>query len=69
MYAADLRRDKPFREAFILALGDTVQHGKERLAELRKHQLERYLQTLEAASVYNRAETLIPAFKDVIENP
>jgi hypothetical protein len=69
MYSADLRRDKPFREALILALGDTVQEGKARLAELRKHQLDRYLQTLDAASVYNRNETLIPAFRDVIENP
>ena len=46
-----------------------MQAGKANLAELRKHQLDRYLQTLEAASVYNRGETLIPAFRDVVDNP
>ena len=69
MFAADLSRDKPLREAFILALGETVQQGKERLRELRQAQLQKYLRTLEAASVYNRADRLIPAFQDVIENP
>lgn len=69
MFAADLRRDKPLREAHILALGDTVAQGKERLGELREAQLQKYLRTLEAASIYDRADRLIPAFKDVIENP
>ncbi len=69
MFAADLRRDTALREAHILALGDSVQEGKLRLGELREAQLQKYLRTLEAASVYNRAEHLIPAFKDVIENP
>jgi hypothetical protein len=69
MLAADLRRDIPTREALILTLGVTVQEGKERLKELRRHQLNKDLRTLEAASVYDRAERLIPAFKDVIESP
>ncbi len=69
MLAADLRRDKPLREALILALGDSVQEGKERLKELRQHQLQKYLRTLEAASVYDRKERLIPAFQEVIESP
>src|SRR6185295_4915436 len=43
MMAADLKRDKPLREAFILALGDTVQQGKDGLRELRQAQLNRYL--------------------------
>ena len=69
MYAADLRRDTALREAYILALGDTVQQGKERLRELRKAQLERYLETLKAASIYDRGPRLIPTFTDIIENP
>jgi len=69
MYAADLRRDKPLREAFILALGDTVETGKEGLKELRQAQLQKYLLTLKAASIYNRDERLIHQLRDVIENP
>jgi hypothetical protein len=69
MFAADLRRDKPLREAFILALGDTIEQGKQGLRELRQAQLQKYLRTLEAASIYDRRERLIPAFRDVIENP
>jgi hypothetical protein len=69
LYAADLRRDKPLREALILALGDTVQEGKERLRELRQTQLQKYLRTLEAATIYDREQKLIPQFVDVINNP
>jgi hypothetical protein len=69
MFAADLRRDTAFREALIIALGDRVQEGKQRLRELREAQLQKYLRTLEAASVYNHGEMLAPAFRDVIENP
>jgi hypothetical protein len=69
MMAADLRRDTALREALILALGDTVAEGKQRLQELRAHQLQRYLQTLETATVYDRTEKLTPAFRDVIESP
>ncbi|MCH8849927.1 MAG: hypothetical protein IIC89_03775 [Chloroflexi bacterium] len=69
MMAADLRRDKPLREAFILALGETVADGKAKLKELRQAQLQKYLLTLEAATVYNRREELNPSFLDVIENP
>jgi hypothetical protein len=69
MLAADLRRDTALREALILALGDTVQEGKERLKELRQRQLQKYLRTLEAATVYDHQERLIPAFQDVIESP
>ena len=69
MFAADLQRDTALREAHILALGDSVQEGKRALCELREAQLQKYLKTLEAASIYDRAERLVPAFKDVIENP
>lgn len=69
MLAADLRRDKPLREAFILALGDSVQEGKAKLAELRQHQLKRYLQTLEAATLYGRGEHVVNALKGIIEQP
>ncbi len=69
MLAADLRRDKPLREALILALGDTVQEGKARLKELRQAQLQKYLLTLEAASIYDRKEQIIPALSDTIEDP
>jgi len=69
MLAADLQRDTPLREAFILALGDTVQEGKAGLKELRRAQLQKYLAMLEAATIYNHEADLIPAFRDVIENP
>lgn len=69
MLAADLRRDTPLREAFILALGDTVREGKAHLKELRAAQLQTYLGSLEAASIYGHEEDIVPALKDVIENP
>ncbi len=69
MLAADLRRDTALREAHILALGDSVAEGKQRLRELREAQLQKYLRTLEAASIYDHEEKLVPAFKDVIEKP
>ena len=69
MLAADFGRDKALREALILALGDTVQEGKARLKELRQAQLQKYLLTLEAATIYNHEERLVPALRDVIDNP
>ena len=69
MFAADLRRDKPAREALILALGDTVAQGKEGLKELRRAQLQKYLLTLKAASINDREARLIPQFRDAIDNP
>jgi translation elongation factor EF-1beta len=69
MMAADLRRDTALREASILALGDSVVEGKAQLKELRAHQLQRYLQALETATIYDRGNKLIPAFKDVVESP
>jgi hypothetical protein len=69
MLSADLKRDKPLREAFILALGDTVEQGKAGLKQLRQAQLQRYLTTLKSATIYDRTDKVIPALKDVIENP
>ena len=69
MMAADLQRDKPLREAFILALGDTVLEGKDGLKQLRRAQLDKYLAMLEAATVYNHEADLIPAFRNVIDEP
>lgn len=69
MMAADLRRDKPLREAFILALGDTVEKGKAGLKELRQAQLRKYVLALEAATYPGREERIVAPLKDVIENP
>lgn len=69
MLAADLRHDKALREAFILAMGDTVADGKKALAELRQAQLKKYLLTLEAATVPDRGDHLQPPFRAVMENP
>lgn len=69
MLAADLKRDTAMREAFILALGDSVAEGKAKLAELRQAQLKKYLLTLEAATVYNHAEKVTRSLQDVIDNP
>lgn len=69
MMAADLRRDRPSREALILALGDTIEDGKARLRELREAQLTKYVHSLEAATVYGHRERIVPQLRDVIENP
>jgi hypothetical protein len=69
MHAADLQRDKPLREALILALGDTVLEGKQGLKELRQAQLQKYLKTLEAGGIPDRDDHLIPALRNMIESP
>src|SRR5581483_2078762 len=69
MMAADLQRDKPLREAFILALGDTVAQGKERLRALRQAQLEKYLLTLEAATIYDRRPLVQHRLQEAVEAP
>ncbi|HEX5479945.1 MAG TPA: hypothetical protein VFY79_09520 [Dehalococcoidia bacterium] len=69
MMAADLRRDKPLREAHILVLGDTVAKGKEGLKELRLAQLRKYLRALELATYLGREEHIVPGMRDVIDNP
>ncbi len=67
MMAADLKRDKPLREAFILAMGDTIVEGKEQLKALREAQLTKYLRTLEAATVPDRQ--ILQTLKEAIETP
>jgi hypothetical protein len=69
MMAADLKRDKPLREALILALGDSVQAGKQALAELRQAQLRKYALSLEAATYPGRADSIVASLKEAIENP
>jgi hypothetical protein len=68
MMAADMKRDVPLREALILALGDTVAQGKERLRELRGAQKTKYLRTLEAATVRDRDDRMLETFKEAIAN-
>jgi hypothetical protein len=67
MLAADLKRDKPLREAFILAMGDSVVAGKEALKGLREAQLKYYLRTLEAATVPGRR--ILQTLQEAVENP
>jgi hypothetical protein len=69
MLAADLRRDKPLREAFILALGDTVEQGKAGLRELRQAQLRKLLRTLELARYVGHEDHVSPSLRDVVDNP
>ena len=69
MMATDLQRDTALREALILALGDTIVEGKAALKELRAAQLQKYLLTLEAASIYKHGDDLVPSFQEMIENP
>jgi len=69
MMAADLLRDKPLREAFILALGSTIVEGKEKLAQLRKAQLAMYTRSLEAATVYGREGRIVNPLRQAIETP
>ena len=69
MMAADLKRDKPLREAFILALGDTVAHGKEGLKALREAQLRKYVLTLEAATYRGHGDHITQSMREAVENP
>ncbi len=69
MMAADLKRDKPLREACILVLGDTVAEGKARLTELRQAQLRRYLGALDSATYAGHGEHVNSSLREVIENP
>jgi hypothetical protein len=69
MLAADMRRDKPLREAFILALGDTIEQGKAGLRELRQAQLRKLLRTLELATYVGHEEHVSSSLRDVVENP
>jgi hypothetical protein len=68
MMAADMKRDVAMREALILALGDTIVEGKAQLRELRKAQQEKYLLTLEAATVPGRGDHLLGTFREAIES-
>ena len=67
MLAADMKRDKPLREALILAMGDTIVEGKEQLKALRQAQLTKYLRTLEAATVPGRE--VLQTLREAIETP
>ncbi|MDP9238040.1 MAG: hypothetical protein M3P30_11705 [Chloroflexota bacterium] len=69
MMAADLKRDKPLRESFILVLGDSVQAGKDALAELRQAQLHRYLRALDSATYTGHEQYVSPSLKAVIDTP
>ena len=69
MMAADLKRDKPMREALILALGDTVVEGKAGLKALRDAQLKRYLQALESGTYTGHGDHLTQPMREVMENP
>ena len=69
MYGADLNRDKPLREAYILAMGDSIVEGKENFKTLRQAMLKKYLLSLEAATIIGREERLSPPFKAAFETP
>ncbi|MDE3095169.1 MAG: hypothetical protein KGK07_04105 [Chloroflexota bacterium] len=69
MLAADLRRDRPLREALILVLGGSVQAGKTALRELRQAQLRRYLRALESATFVGHEQHVNPALTEIIDNP
>jgi hypothetical protein len=69
MMAADLKRDKPLREALILALGDTVAEGKVALKELRQAQLRKYLLALEAGTYRDHGSHLTDSMREVTHNP
>jgi hypothetical protein len=69
MMAVDLKRDKPLREALILATGDTLAAGKAALKELREAQLRRYIQALDSATCRGREEHIVPTLREVIETP
>jgi hypothetical protein len=63
LLAADVRLDVPFNEALVLLLGDTVQEGREKLAQVRRDFVAAYLHRLYEAGVYSRIERLTPELK------
>lgn len=69
MFGSDFERDKPLREAYILALGDTVAEGKARLKELRESQFKRYIQTLEACTIRGHEENIAVPLRAAVYNP
>ncbi len=69
MMAADLKRDTALREAFILAMGDSVQAGKAALKELREAQLRKYLRTLDLATFVGHEQYVNASLREVIEHP
>lgn len=69
MMAADLKRDKPLREATILALGDTVQKGKAALLELRQAQLLKYTRALEAATYTGHDKYVTQSLREACDTP
>jgi hypothetical protein len=69
MMAADLKRDTALRAAYILALGNTVAEGKERLKEVRQAQLKKYELTLEACTIPRPVDRMVSTFREVHETP
>jgi hypothetical protein len=69
MMAADMKRDKPTREALILAMGKTVVEGKARLKELRDAQIARYLQALQSATYTGHGDHITQSLREAIDNP
>ena len=60
LLVADQSRNRPFVEAFILLLGDTVEEGRAQFQELRRTWLNLYLHCLADARVYDRIGKLAP---------
>ena len=70
MMAADLRRDKPLREAHILVARATPSPpARTALKELRQAQLRKYLRTLELATYLGHGDYVTASMKDVLDNP
>jgi hypothetical protein len=69
MMAADLKRDKPLREALILALGNTVAEGKVGLKALREAQVRKLVLSLDAATYRGHGDYIVDSLKEVLANP
>jgi hypothetical protein len=66
-FVQDTFRDAPLRDALLILLcrGDGVQTARERLAELRRRQIDRYCDALDRAGLPERRERAAAVLKPI----
>lgn len=68
LLGAELRRNVPLNEALILLLDDNPRAGTEKLAELRRQQVEDYLERLAQITITDQRDRLVRTVRFYIED-
>ncbi len=68
MHGAELRGNVPYNEALVLLLDDDPKIGVEKLAAVRRHQVEDYLRRLAEVTVTDRPVTLARTLRYYLED-